>query len=178
MKSMHLGDITLDPEEECFVSAPRPIASLGDSMIRFIFEEIDSEDDGLPPEYDTAIGNFLVLPSDCTDGLRPHLWAYYREVAAQGLDDIEAIEPDADILDSIEFGTDAALVPDSDETEIYLSFECDCDWEEEHSLQITLRNGEQIAKVGPYDGHVNNADAYDRPELKDVVYVRGSDLSD
>jgi hypothetical protein len=45
---------------------------------------------------------------------------------------------------------------------------CGCDWEEEHGLQIVLRNGVRVNKVDGYDGHLTNSDAFadDGPEAK------------
>jgi hypothetical protein len=37
---------------------------------------------------------------------------------------------------------------------VYVSVECECDWEPEHGLQIVFRDGATVTKVGPYDGHV------------------------
>jgi hypothetical protein len=34
------------------------------------------------------------------------------------------------------------------------------------------RDGKAITKVGRYDGHMTNSDAYADPELVGVVYVR------
>jgi hypothetical protein len=54
---------------------------------------------------------------------------------------------------------------------VYLSIECNCDWEPEHGMQLVLRDGRTVSKVSPYDGHLTNADACDDPRLMGVVYV-------
>ena len=51
------------------------------------------------------------------------------------------------------------------------SVECGCDWEGEHGLQIVFKDGLVVNKVGAFDGHVTNSDAYGDPGLEDVVYV-------
>jgi len=51
---------------------------------------------------------------------------------------------------------------------VYVSLECDCDWEPEHGLQLVFRNGTAITKVGPFDGRSSHADARDVAE--DVVF--------
>ena len=53
---------------------------------------------------------------------------------------------------------------------IYISLECGCDWEKEHGMQIVFKNGLKVNKVGPFDGHLTNADAYDDDSLENVVY--------
>jgi hypothetical protein len=55
---------------------------------------------------------------------------------------------------------------------VYLSIECECDWEPEHGLQVVIREGRVVSKVGPYDGHLTNASAFASDELADVVYHR------
>ena len=40
----------------------------------------------------------------------------------------------------------------------------------EYDLQIVFKNGLRVNKVGPYDGHVTNADAYADDSLEDVVF--------
>jgi hypothetical protein len=37
-------------------------------------------------------------------------------------------------------------------------------------LQIVFRDGTAVTKVGPYDGHLTNANATGRAELDDVIY--------
>ena len=58
---------------------------------------------------------------------------------------------------------------------MYISLECECEWEIEHGLQIVFKDGLRINKVGSFDDHVTNADAYGDPRLEDVVYV-GQDV--
>lgn len=53
---------------------------------------------------------------------------------------------------------------------VYLSIDCGCDWEVEHGLQLVLRDGREITKVGPCNGHLTNADAYADPKLEHVIY--------
>jgi hypothetical protein len=55
---------------------------------------------------------------------------------------------------------------------VYVSVECECDWEPEHGLQIVFRDGRTVTKVGPYNGHLTNNSAYGRGDLDDVVYHR------
>ena len=54
---------------------------------------------------------------------------------------------------------------------VYVSLECECVWEEEHGLQIVFKNGLKVNKVGPFDGHLTNSDAYGDASLEEVIYV-------
>lgn len=53
---------------------------------------------------------------------------------------------------------------------IYISLECGCDWEREHGLQIVFKEGQYVNKLGPYDGHLTNSDAFADDALEDIVY--------
>jgi hypothetical protein len=52
---------------------------------------------------------------------------------------------------------------------IYLSVSCGCDWEEEHGLQLVFRQGKQLTRISGHDGHLTEADAYDRPDEEDKL---------
>lgn len=54
---------------------------------------------------------------------------------------------------------------------IYFSLECNCDGEPEHGLQLVIRDGLTVSKVGSFDGHLTNADAYGDRSLAGIVYV-------
>ncbi len=44
-----------------------------------------------------------------------------------------------------------------------------CDWEREHGLQIVFKQGLFVNKVGAFDGHLTNSDAYANEELENVI---------
>ncbi|MCA9781645.1 MAG: hypothetical protein KC800_33235 [Candidatus Eremiobacteraeota bacterium] len=50
---------------------------------------------------------------------------------------------------------------------LYLQIECECDWEEEHGLLLVFREGEHLTRVSDQDGHLTEADAYDKPDDED-----------
>ena len=56
------------------------------------------------------------------------------------------------------------------DTSRYVVIEAECAWEEEHGLMMVWKDGKFLNKVGGYDDHVTNADAYDDDTLHDVVY--------
>ena len=81
------------------------------------------------------------------------------------------IDSPKDVWKHIQFGDEAMVIrrPYHDKG-IYISLECNCDWEEEHGLQIVFKNGLKVNKIGPYDGHCTNVDAYANKSLEDVIY--------
>ncbi|MEM6378368.1 MAG: hypothetical protein AAF705_09150 [Bacteroidota bacterium] len=55
------------------------------------------------------------------------------------------------------------------EQDIYVQICCECDWEQEHGLQIVLRQGKQVTRVSSQDGHLTEADAYGKPDEQDEL---------
>ncbi|MGW2183690.1 hypothetical protein ACWCXX_37900 [Streptomyces sp. NPDC001732] len=46
------------------------------------------------------------------------------------------------------------------------------------SHEVSFRGGRTATKVGPFDGHLSNASAYDCDDLADVVYHRLRTVTD
>jgi hypothetical protein len=53
--------------------------------------------------------------------------------------------------------------------DIYIQIACECDWEEEHGLQLVFRQGKKLTRVSSQDGHITEADAYGRPDEEDEL---------
>ena len=87
---------------------------------------------------------------------------------------IVAIAEPKDVWGHVSLGSEISVsrMGNGDDT-IYLSLESNCDWEEEHGLQIVFKEGKTVCKVGPFDGCLTNAEAYSDQSLVDVVYYRG-----
>jgi hypothetical protein len=84
-----------------------------------------------------------------------------------------ASRPSPDVWTQVEFGREIYVsqrAENDTEDGVYLSLECSCDWEPEHGLQLVCRDGRAVSKVGPFDGHVTNSDAFAKPSLAGVVY--------
>ena len=171
MKSQALGKLTYDQDEDVLKSSPTVVPALHEQKCTFVFDGMDDQNE-LPEEFEIAVRNFMMLTKDWRDCLSEHLWEYYQDVADSiGSEYVPSIPKD-EIVERIEIDSDVSVTWDYDENDVYVSLESGCDWEIEHGLQITLKNGNELAKVGPYDGHVTNADAYDRDDFKNVIYVK------
>lgn len=53
--------------------------------------------------------------------------------------------------------------------DVYVIVACECDWEQEHGLQLVFRQGKKITRVSDQDGHLTEADAYDKPDSEDEL---------
>ena len=174
MRIPGLGELTEDDDLEWFVSGPVPVPVLGDAACRFIVE--GREDDEAPEDFDAAIAAFLALDPSVLAEAAPHVYAYYRDimddVLAEGDDEwYVAIDGPHAVFDHVRLGDEPHVTRDAHgDRRVYVSVECGCDWEPEHGLQLVFQDGRTVSKVGPYNGHVTNANAYDDDNLIGVVY--------
>ncbi|WP_425515747.1 MULTISPECIES: DUF6985 domain-containing protein [Rhizobium] len=57
-----------------------------------------------------------------------------------------------------------------DDDNWYVVMEAECAWDAEDGIMLVWRNGTTLSKVGPYNGHLTNKNAYGGETLRDVVY--------
>lgn len=55
------------------------------------------------------------------------------------------------------------------EQDIYVQITCECDWDQEHGLQLVFRQGKKLTRISDQDGHLTEADAYDKPDEEDEL---------
>jgi hypothetical protein len=126
-------------------------------------------------EADNAILNFLKLTS--LDRLKISdlvLKNYYDFLEAVGDDEefkLNIDKPDQ-IWDFVHPNDIYVSRRPYNDKDIYVQISCDCDWEEEHGLQLIFRQGRQITRVSGIDGHLTEADAYDKPDSEDELLTR------
>ena len=108
----------------------------------------------------------------------PHIFRYYKDMIRYWEPDDDGyvvIDSPGDVWKHVQLGDEPRFSRNLfDNKGVYVSLECNCDWEPEQGLQIVFRNGDTVCKVGQYDGHLTNASAYGDPSLGNVIY-RGMD---
>ncbi|WP_229076270.1 hypothetical protein [Actinoplanes sp. DH11] len=164
-----LGTVVEDADLGWHMSEPVPVPVLGGAACRFALEGYD--DDPAPEDFHAAIRAFRALDRAALDAAAPSIYAYYRDVLDDGGDDPVHIDGPDRVLDHVQLGDEPHVSRDEyGDKHVYVSVECECDWEPEHGLQIVFRDGAEVTKVGPYDGHLTNAAAYADEQLEGVVY--------
>lgn len=154
------------------VTTPVPVPLLSGHHCRFVF--LDHDDDARPRMIGAA-RSFLDAGADAVRDLEPYVYRYCRDVLTS-LDESERpieVPHRAELFGHVRFGEEIVVRARFDgdaEDGVYLSLGCECDWEPEHGLMLVFRDGPIVAKVGPYDGHVTNADAFANRDLVGVVY--------
>lgn len=158
------------------VSEAKPVPFLGGQSCRFVLQ--DFEKDPQPDEFRTAVRSALDAKPAILRAAEPHVVQYCIDALARYDDDDRpafVLEKPGDVWSHVRFGDEFIVrrrTAGDAEHGVYLSLTCNCDWEPEHGLQLVLRDGRAITKIGPYNGHLTNADASDNPALADVVYRR------
>lgn len=165
-----LGKCRFDEDQGCYVSKPISLAVLDGKKCTVLVEGYDED----PPveDFDAAIANFLRASNTVLASAQTHIFRYYLDVkeSIEPEDDFPAIGSPSEIWKFVQLGEEAFVSRRPRDNGIYISLECNCDWEPEHGLQIVFKNGAIVNKIGPYDGHVTNSDAYADDTLEDVVY--------
>jgi hypothetical protein len=126
--------------------------------------------------FGVAVGNIPRLDASALTEVQHLVFQYCQEM----LDAYEPADRPAilvrradDVWHHVSFGSALHVSRRNerdDEDGIYFSLECNCAWEPEHGLQIVIRDGLAVTKVGPFDGHLTNSDAFGDPSLRGVVY--------
>lgn len=170
-----LGRLTRSRDFGWYVSDPVTASGLGGAVGRVIVPDgyaVDPSKD----EIHRAVAALLTGDDSAIRAARIDLYRYYvdsvRLARASGLDavlpEIAGVE---DVWDHVSLGGEFHVDRDPVDGHVYVSIEGECDREPEHGLQLVLKDGRTVTKVGPFDGHLTNALAYARSDLQGVVYV-------
>jgi hypothetical protein len=164
-----LGIVTKDLESNSYYSAPLPIGVLSGHPCSI---QVDGYDEANPEDFHIAIANFLALSPAILTTAEADIFQYYQDSGELGDPEEDVvIELPSGVWKHIQIGDQLIVSRRKDgDRGIYISLACSCDWQHEYGLQIVFKNGLAINKVGPYDGHVTNADAYEDESLEAVVY--------
>jgi hypothetical protein len=166
-----LGAVEPYEDFEWLCSEPLPIGALGGHHCRVFLEGY--EEDPNKDDFHAAIANLLSSERDLLGEAAPYVFRYYEDMNSEfDEDDAEYVDADLqDIWKHVQLGREPHVSRRSyGDRGVYVSLECNCDWEPEHGLQLVFKEGRVVVKVGPYDGHLSNADAYDDASLEGVVY--------
>jgi hypothetical protein len=169
-----LGEVTKDERFDCYYSQPVAVAMLDGVACKVVLEEYDEEPN--KDAYHQTIANLLSASPVILKNAARYIYEYYEDICAcygELEPDFPRIHSAESIWAHIQLGKELYVSRRGyGDNGMYVSLECNCDWEPEHGLQIVFKNGNVVCKVGPYDGHLTNSDAYADDSLEHVVYRR------
>lgn len=181
-KTIHLltiGKLTQNENfDDWWNSQPVPIPLFENKELDIIFMDyVPDHDNNFLDEADEALKNFLGLGLD----YKKHISKYVFSNCMDFLNAVEYDEADEDLW-KIEdpddiwqyvYPSEIYVTRRSRRDEnIYIMVACGCEWEQEHGLQLVFRQGKKLTRVSDQDGHVTEADAYDKPDCEDELLSR------
>jgi hypothetical protein len=167
-----LGEVTKDERFGCHFSQPIRLAVLGGIECRVGVEGYD--EDPNKEDYHIAVTNFFSCPPSVLKEVESQIFQYYLDTRSrwpQSDHKLVNVNLPSEIWNHIQLGNEPMVCRRAcGDRKIYISVECNCDWEPEHGLQIVFRDGVKVCKIGPYDGHLTNSDAFADQRLENVIY--------
>lgn len=168
-----LGEVAKDDRFGWHYSQPIKVAMLDGKECRIVLEGYDEEPN--KNDYHVAISKFLSSSASVMKEAEAYIYQYYQDTSSffsPSDQEFVAIDSPSEIWAHIQLGSEPIVSRRGyGDGKIYISLECNCDWEREHGLQIVFKGGNKVCKVGPYDGHLTNSDAFADRALENVVYV-------
>ena len=176
VKSDVIGELVQDPEfEDWWESQEVSLPFFDNNPYKVTFMGfIPEEDPDFVMEADRALTSFLQKSEQDRLGLSQLVYQHCMDFLNEiGYD--EADKPLWDIKDATAIWK---FVYPHDlyvsrrnrrDKDIYLNLACNCQWEQEHGLQLVFRQGKQLTRISDQDGHLTEADAYDIPDAEDTL---------
>ncbi|PQO32328.1 hypothetical protein DTL21_19090 [Bremerella cremea] len=168
-----LGRMTRDRQfSNWLCSEPIAVPFLNDQIGEFTLESY--EQDRAKEDFHATIANLLAARPEVLEEIEPYLFQYYEDCQnfVEEEDEVR-IDTPKDVWKFVRIEPSFMISRRGyGDEKVYVSFGGGVEWEEEHGLQIVMREGKEVVKIGPYDGHLTNSDAFDDETLENVIYVR------
>jgi len=133
---------------------------------------LDYEEEEAPlSDFEQAIDNFLALTQTLKKDVEPYIYKNYLDFknAVEPEDCVTEITEPAHVWQHIEPTDINVSRRGYGNHDVYVRILCECDWEDEHGLQIVFHKGKTLNRVSDQDGHLTHCDAFGLPEEKDKI---------
>lgn len=150
MNSKIVGQLSpTDYDPDFFESKPYPFSYFDNKEIKVEF--IDAKHQPYLDAADKALENFIRLSSINRTENSDIVYHYYSETLKYGYTKQLDVKTAKDIWNFI---TPTEIIIHWDEDgDYYLNVSCECEWEEEHGLQLVFTNGQTLTRASGHDGH-------------------------
>jgi hypothetical protein len=150
MKSQVVGQLkSVEHDEEFFESVPFEIPYFDNKKLKIGFIEAK-----YPPYLDSAdrvLRNFLTLTPKDRINDSELVFKYYDQTLKFGyINDLHVKTP-SEIWHHVR--ANEIIIHYDENRAFYLCVSCDCDWEEEHGLQLVFKDGQTLTRASGHDGH-------------------------
>ncbi len=149
MESKIVGELKpLDYDPDYFESEPYPIPYFNHKKIKIGF--IEALHESYLSEADKVLEIFLKLDSSERIKNSKIVYDYYDKTLLYGYTNELQIKTIEEIWD---FVYPSEIIIHWDENgDFYLCVSCECDWEEEHGLQLVFKDGLNLTRASGHDG--------------------------
>jgi hypothetical protein len=171
-----IAQLTQDNDlSDWWKSEPFKIPFFDNQKLPIIFTGFEPENDRtFIVEADKALTHFLKLTSDDRKTISELAYKNCMDFL-DAVDFDEADEPLRQIKDKNQIWnfihpTEIYVTRRPyQEPNMYVQVACECDWEQEHGLQLVFRQGKKLTRISDQDGHLTEADAYGKPDEEDEL---------
>ena len=185
LRSPLLGPLTRsdDPDfDDWWYSEPVSFPFWDGLKIPVVYVFVPGDDSDFIEEADRAMTDFLKKTRDDKMAITPLLDENFRAVCEE-----TGLGPDSEALMAELLGPeDRTLLWDHvspprtiqahrrhrRDKDIYIHMGMDCDWEDEHGLQLVFRRGRKLTRIARQDGWLTDADAFALPDSEDELLSR------
>ncbi|WP_424244236.1 hypothetical protein Dip510_001437 [Elusimicrobium posterum] len=176
IRSNILGDLSQNKDfPDWWESKGIEISFFDNKILPITFMDFEPEHDKTYiEEADKALENFLKLDHNYRKSISELVYQNCKDfIEAVGIEDFdESLTKIKDKNDIWNFVYPSHLYIKRrpyKEQDIYVQIECECAWEEEHGLQLVFRQGKKITRVSEIDGHLTEADAWNKADEEDEL---------
>jgi hypothetical protein len=146
----------------------------GEKLTVTFTDFMPDDDEHFVREADAALISFLSLGREDRLALSNSIYKNCNEVVEVTDDEyipeeIRAIKDETQVWDYVHPTEIYVTRRPKNDQDIYIQIACECDWEEEHGLQLVFRQGQKLTRVSSQDGQITEADAYGRPDEEDEL---------
>ena len=155
-----------------WLSSEIPVPFLNNSKVRIRLDFNDQELQDYQKAIKQTLKNTLFLGAQDREKAKEHIFAYYKDFVLDAgeecLEDMPPQEDEENIFNFIHISS-LSICQSSVTEDFYSEFSGGCDWEIEHGISFSYKDGKLLAKVSSYD-HVSNSDAYANKSIDKFIY--------
>ena len=175
----YLGELIQNKEfDDWWESLPIEIPFFSGKEIKVIFSGYKPEKDkSFLSEAERVLNNFLkkgeVDRYKLTSDVYKDFQEFIDDVGLEYLgEEIQKIKTKEEIWNFVYPTCIYIIRRNRRDRDLYLEITCECDWEPEHGLLLVFRQGKSLTRVSHQDGHLTDADAFDKADSEDLLLSR------
>ncbi len=171
-----LGQLTQDRRfPEWWTSTEKEIPFLENKKFQITFMDFAPQDYAtFIQEADRALNNFFQLSENYKEEIAGLLFRQCQDfISAVGEDgvseSIRNMQSKREVWNFVHFQNIYVQRRRRRDKDIYIALTGNCEWDEEHGLQLVFRQGRKLTRISDQDGHITESDAYNIPDDEDKL---------